>query len=111
MANNKLTLFKRKNEIYYVKHRTASVRDKWTSTGRLTKREVTGNKQVRHFTRVDVDQFRHDRLTTNFAPTSINIQLRMLRAVLSLAVRWELIPMNPFSRVQQIRIPETPLRT
>jgi site-specific recombinase XerD len=68
---------------------------------------VTGNKALAHVTRSDVDRFKVAR-TADLAPVSVNIQLRTLRAAFNFAVRWEMILVNPFARVQQIRIPEQP---
>jgi site-specific recombinase XerD len=67
--------------------------------------EVIGDKQIDEVTKMDVDKFKGVQKSL-LSPISVNIQLRTLRAAFNLAVRWELIEKNPFTRVQQFRIPE-----
>ena len=44
------------------------------------------------------------------SPTSVNIELRCLKAALNTAVRWNFIEVNPFSRLKQLSVPEqTPI--
>lgn len=42
------------------------------------------------------------------SPVSVNIELRSLRAAMSVAVRWNLLPVNPFRGMHQISTPEAP---
>jgi integrase len=160
---NKLTLFKRANGVYYVRQRSDTGADTWTSTGQKTKREalaviqagikakvdctadqvqsdldllssrvleyvtanyapktleayrlsssafirIIGNKPLKDVTRSDVDRFKVTRMS-ELSPVSVNIQLRTLRSAFNLAVRWDMMPANPFVGVGMIRIPDSP---
>jgi site-specific recombinase XerD len=158
--DDKVTLFKRSNGIYYVRQRTATGKDKWTSTGQRTKREAMsalqagkqprakktdtdvltlanrvieyvrgshaartvtvynaaleafmqniGNMPVSQVTREHVDRFRLRLADSHLSPVSVNVHLRTMRAAFNLAVWWDLIAVNPFARVQQMRIPDRP---
>jgi integrase/recombinase XerD len=52
-----------------------------------------------------VEQFKVKRLE-EVSDVKVNIDFRTLRAAFSLAVRWNLIPDNPFKKCKQLRIPE-----
>ena len=52
------------------------------------------------------DRFRSERLRT-LSPSSVNIELRALRAAMNCAVRWNYLVTNPFSREKFIPVPET----
>jgi len=43
----------------------------------------------------------------SISPTSLNIELRTIKAALSMAVRWNYIFKNPFARLALVRVPET----
>ncbi len=51
------------------------------------------------------DNYKVERLKT-ILPTSVNIELRTLRAALNTALRWELIERNPFSRLKFASVAE-----
>jgi len=40
------------------------------------------------------------------SPVSVNVELRSLRTIFNIALRWNLIEANPFVKVQLVRIPE-----
>jgi integrase len=42
------------------------------------------------------------------SPVTVNVELRTLRTAFNVAVRWELIDKNPFSKVQMASVPEAP---
>jgi len=52
-----------------------------------------------------IDLFKTDRLKT-LSPTTLNIELRTLRAAFYTAVRWKIITDNPFKGVPLVRVPE-----
>lgn len=54
-----------------------------------------------------VDSFKVKRLRQNVSKTTINIELRTLRAGFNVAVRWELIPANPFKGVSLLSLDES----
>ncbi len=64
-----------------------------------------GNKVLSSVIPRDVDLYRAHRLS-EVSPTSVNIDLRTLRAAFYTAVRWKLIPENPFKKVPFVRIPD-----
>mgnify|MGYP000250607451 CR=1 FL=1 len=68
---------------------------------------IIGDKPLIRIRAVDVDRFKAQRMS-ELSPVSVNIQLRTLRSAFNHAVRWEMIPRNPFAGVQMIRIPEKP---
>lgn len=66
---------------------------------------ICGNRALDSYTLRDVESYKSTRLTT-CAPTTVNIEFRSLRAAFNLAVKWQLLQDNPFSKSRQIRIPE-----
>ena len=66
---------------------------------------VIGDKLLVYVTPKDVDEFRTQRLR-QVSPVSVNVDLRMLRAAFYTALRWKLLPENPFTRVSFVRIPD-----
>jgi integrase len=52
------------------------------------------------------DHFKTSRITA-IAPTTLNIELRTIKAAMGIAVRWNYILVNPFSKLQLVRVPET----
>ncbi|HEB85154.1 MAG TPA: site-specific integrase [Bacteroidetes bacterium] len=67
--------------------------------------DFMGDIELSSIRRADVESYiRHRR--ESLAPTSVNIEIRHLKAAFNRAVEWELIDTNPWSRVQQIRVPE-----
>jgi integrase len=53
-----------------------------------------------------VDTFKVKRLAQEISKTTLNIELRSLRAAFNIAVRWEVIPCNPFKGVRLCPIDE-----
>lgn len=53
------------------------------------------------------DKFKSKRLQGNVSPQTVNLEMRALRAIMNIALRWTLIKENPFSRIQLCKIPET----
>ena len=66
---------------------------------------ICGNRTLDSYTLRDVETYKSRRLTT-CAPTTVNIEFRSLRAAFNLAVKWQMLQDNPFSKSKQIRIPE-----
>ena len=64
-----------------------------------------GNKYLSAVSPKDADQYRSVR-SKAVSPTSVNMELRALKACFSHAVRWRLLSENPFSGVSFVRIPE-----
>lgn len=67
--------------------------------------KLVGDRPLDSITPRDGDLYRIKR-ATEVAPTSVNIDIRALRAAFSTAIRWKLITQNPFKEVACIRIPE-----
>ncbi len=53
-----------------------------------------------------IDRFKVKRLEDGLNPTTLNIELRTLRAAFNTAIRWKLLEDNPSAQVQSVRIPE-----
>ncbi len=66
---------------------------------------LIGNKRLASISPRDVDLYLAHRVT-QVSPTSVNIDLRTLRAAFYRAARWGLIRENPFKTVPQIRFPD-----
>lgn len=66
---------------------------------------LVGNRLLKSITPKHVDLYKTERLKT-LSPTSLNIDLRTLRAAFYTAVRWKLIVENPFKQIPLMRIPE-----
>lgn len=68
---------------------------------------LSGDCLLTQLTPQHIDRYKAKRLQA-VSPTSVNVEVRGLRAVLNIALRWKLIESNPFSNVQLIRTPELP---
>lgn len=66
---------------------------------------IVGDCQLASLNYRHVDLYKADRLRL-VKPTTVNIELRSLRAILNVAVRWGMLEANPFSKMRQVRIPE-----
>ncbi len=67
--------------------------------------KVTGNCTLVEITPWHVDQYKTERLK-EVSPVSVNVELRALRSICFVALRWRLVESNPFSKVQLVRVPE-----
>ncbi|MEX0735944.1 MAG: tyrosine-type recombinase/integrase [Bacteroidota bacterium] len=66
---------------------------------------LVGDYPLEEYTPQLVEQFKVERLK-KVSPVKVNIDFRTLRAAFSLAVRWGMIPDNPFKKCRQLRIPQ-----
>ncbi len=67
---------------------------------------ITGDCRLTSLSFKHVDLYKAQRLK-QVSPTSVNVELRSLRTIFNIALRWNLIETNPFCKVQLVRIPET----
>lgn len=67
---------------------------------------ISGDCRLTSLTYRHVDLYKAERLKSVSA-ASVNVELRALRTILNIAVRWNLLEANPFSRMQLVKIPET----
>jgi integrase len=67
--------------------------------------KICGNKALSAYTLRDVEAFKNAMLDGRSA-TYVNILFRSLRAAFNLALRWRIIPQNPFSESSTVKIPE-----
>ena len=74
-----------------------------TAFGHLLK--LTGNIPLAKITPKHVDFYKTKRIS-EVAPTTVNVELRQLRSAFNHAVRWQLIDINPFSKVKLCGVPE-----
>jgi integrase len=63
-----------------------------------------GNKDLDLISSHDLEKFKIWRLS-EASPTTVNIDLKTLKAALNKAVEWEMLPKNPCSRVSPVRVP------
>ena len=68
---------------------------------------ISGDCLLTQLSPQHIDRYKSQRLSS-VSPTTVNVEVRGLRAVLNVALRWKLIDDNPFSKVQLIRIAEQP---
>jgi integrase len=68
---------------------------------------IVGNPPLDSLSHLHLDTYRTARLKA-VSPASVNIELRALRSMMSVAVRWKLLSENPFRGMKQVRVPEKP---
>jgi integrase len=68
---------------------------------------IAGDCPLTQINSKHVDRYKAERLKSVTA-TSVNVEVRGLRAVFNVAMRWKMVENNPFSGVQLLRIPEQP---
>ena len=66
----------------------------------------TGNITIDNISQWHVDSYKSQAMK-RLAPTTVNIDLRTLRAAFGIAVRWNLIRENPFTKIKLVPLPET----
>jgi integrase len=69
-------------------------------------KSVAGDCQISRLSGEHWDRYKSARLKT-VSPTTVNIELRALKAALHCAVRWQYLGSNPFSREKLIKVPDT----
>ena len=68
-----------------------------------------GDKYIHLVKPLDVERYKNHRLES-VKPTTVNIELRTIKAMFGYAVKWGLLEKSPCRNVQQVRIPEqTPI--
>ncbi len=69
---------------------------------------VAGDCALVMLTAQHLDRYKKRRLTDGVSPVTINVELRSLRSILNVALRWKLIEANPFSGTQLMKVPDVP---
>jgi integrase len=67
--------------------------------------EYVGDKHLDKVTALDIEDFKAQRLK-KIKPVSVNIDLRTIKAIFGLAVRWQILEKNPFKYVRFVSIPQ-----
>jgi integrase len=67
---------------------------------------LVGDAELASLTSQHLDTYKVRRLGSVSA-ISVNMEIRALKAALATAVRWKLIPSNPFQGVQSVKVPAT----
>jgi integrase len=67
--------------------------------------KIIGDKSLNQVTVLDVEKFKSEK-SKNGALSSTNLSLRFLKASFNKAINWNLIQVNPFTKVKQFKIPE-----
>lgn len=67
---------------------------------------VCGDCALPSLTPRHIDAYKSKRLSDGVSPVSVNVELRALRTMMNVAIRWRYLAVNPFARLQQMRIPE-----
>jgi integrase len=67
---------------------------------------VLGDKQMGHYTPFEIERFKSLRLADGVSPSKVNMDFRSVKAFFQVAVKWGIIPKNPFVGVKQLRIPQ-----
>jgi integrase len=68
---------------------------------------IAGDCLLTHITPRHVDMYKTERMK-KVSPVTVNVELRSLRTLFNVALRWNLIENNPFSKMQLMRVPERP---
>ncbi len=69
-------------------------------------RNISGEKPIRQYTARDIEYYKSVRIET-ISKISCNIELRVLKAIFNLAIKWQWLEVNPLKEVKQFHIPET----
>lgn len=64
-----------------------------------------GNLKLSEINPQLVEEFKSDRILS-VNPTTLNIELRCIRAALNLAIEWDYLKTNPLSKTRQLKVPE-----
>ncbi|HWP82849.1 MAG TPA: tyrosine-type recombinase/integrase [Bacteroidota bacterium] len=67
--------------------------------------EIIGDKVLDRITPFDIEGYKTQRAKL-VSPVSVNIELRTLKAMFSMAVKWDVVEKSPFRSVRFIRVPE-----
>lgn len=67
--------------------------------------EVFGNLPLKHITNKDIETYK-DKRALEVRKTSVNVEIRTLKAIFNIAVKWEYINNNPLKGIKQFSIPE-----
>lgn len=67
--------------------------------------EVFGNLPLKHITNKDIENYK-DKRAQEVRKTSVNVEIRTLKAIFNIAVKWEYINNNPLKGIKQFSIPE-----
>ena len=68
------------------------------------------NKDIGAFTAEDLEKFKTKRTQDGVSRTTINIDIRTLKAMFNVAVDWKRIAENPFKKTKQLKIDQKPKR-
>ncbi len=69
--------------------------------------EILGKKKkLRQITPAVIEEFKQKRLKAGSSPTSVNIHLRHISAILGRAVKWGELDQNPCSKVEKFKVPQ-----
>lgn len=66
--------------------------------------DCTGDKDISHITKRDLDRFVQHRLNAGYSRTTVNIDVRNIKASLTLAVEWDIMQKNPLYGYKQLKI-------
>jgi len=67
---------------------------------------ICGNKLISSYTLQDIEIFKHMRLKS-CTPTTVSMQFRSLKAAFNIALKWQLITTNPFTKSSSVRVPQS----
>jgi integrase len=68
-------------------------------------RDILGNKPIKHYTSKDIEKYKETRIKT-VEKTTCNIEIRTIKAIFNLALKWNWINTNPLKDIKQFPIPE-----
>ena len=69
---------------------------------------VAGDCLLSTLTPRHLDRYKGKRLNEAVSPVTVNVELRALRSILNVALRWKLIDADPFAGVQLMKVPDMP---
>ncbi len=71
-------------------------------------KRISGDCLLTSLTAQHPDRYKVTRLADKVSGVTVNVELRGLRAVMNVALRWKLVSENPFAKVELVRVPDVP---
>jgi len=65
---------------------------------------IVGDRELRSYTALDIEKFKANRLV-EVSPTKTNIDFSDIKAMMNVAVKWNMLDKNPCAGVKRVKIP------
>jgi integrase len=68
--------------------------------------QIAGDCSLVSISPLHVDQYKTKRIKDEVSPVTINVELRALRTIFNVAIRWQHVERNPFTGMRLMSVPE-----